>query len=115
MNDIPNYIWPLIFVAIQLYSWFKTPSEKAKVNIWPTLAFFPIFVFVLFRCGFFDIWGWPQNIWMTITTISFILIGICHLFDAEFSKKNQQFSFSSFIVFSIMMWVYYSGGTFKYL
>ena len=115
MNTIPNYVWPIIFLILQCYSWFKKPSESMKVNVWPILAFLPLYVFVMNKCGFFEAWHWQQIVWVVITSISIILVSICQFFDLEISKKNQQFNFSSFIVFSLMMCVFYSGGMFKYL
>lgn len=115
MNTVPNYIWPIIFIIIQCYSWFKTPKESTTVNIWPILAFLPISIFIMFKGGFFDAWFWPQYLWIVFECIGLIMVALCHFFHIEINKKQHEFTFTSLVIFLFVNWIYYSGGMYKYL
>lgn len=99
-----------VIVLIVWYAvWFgNTVVNNGKDYIirWPLVTCSSIFTLGCLYCtGFFDVWRWPQFIYLVLAGIG---VGVNVGSGGEIKSKHN--ALSSFIAYAIIWFIYYKGG-----
>lgn len=111
MNENYNFIYPLAIIGISAFYFGKTcikNGQEYQINKGFVIAHSILNAFLLYKCGFFNHFNWPQIIWLIMFCMGIAVI----LFETK--KQEHKIGFSIF-AYALLYFLYYQGGAFQYL
>ncbi len=105
-------IYPILFIIYLCVTWtlqaFKIDKDD-KINAFYCGVHTLLTIILLYLCGFFNVFQWPQIVWICLTSIGCVMSLNRH----GKSFKNTPGNFFMSLMFILV--VYTNGGVFQYL
>jgi hypothetical protein len=96
-----------VFCAAWTYSLFKIDKET-EINCFVTLPVTIIFALLLYGCGFFNVFHWPQITWLVLTVVGATTSVFLH------GQSSKTGIFTYLFTLGLALTIYIKGGAFQY-
>ena len=105
-------IYPILFIIFLSIMWTRSAISLGKpiqINFLYCMAWTSVSVVLLYLCGFFNAFHWPQITWICLTTVGCVTALYRH--GETFENSSGSFLFT----LMLSSFIYIKGGAFQYL